>query len=42
MSLLGEEESRMMMLPKDEEPIGNNDGVWKSCLISELGDEMTS
>jgi hypothetical protein len=30
MSLRGEEESIMMILPKDGDPVGNNDGVWKS------------
>jgi hypothetical protein len=27
MSLPGEEEPRMMMLPKDGEPVRNNDGI---------------
>jgi hypothetical protein len=30
MSLRGEEESIMMIRPKDGDPVGNNDGVWKS------------
>jgi hypothetical protein len=30
MSLPGEEESIMIMLPKDGELVSNNDGVWKS------------
>jgi hypothetical protein len=29
MSLLGEEQSMIMWLLKDREPIDNNDGVWE-------------